>query len=246
MPKEKPAEETPQLPVSEQETQIQASSFLDKLKVQKKKILIGLGSFFGILVFVGVVFGAYKLGQRQVSPTAQITSPPIVTKAPTPTLSLPTKKPFSLASITLMFYSSDASVANPLAPPAELLVTDPLGRRTGLDPRTGTVYDEIPDDTSYSVEELVDASGQGGPAASPVKVFHSPAPIDGSYIIQIIGTESGGYTLDILIHDELGGPAEEIISGDVETGNVAAHRMDFSSAPGAEVEISRADDVGPN
>lgn len=88
-------EETPQLPISEpaarpafgeskQEVQIEAPTLIDKLKLHKKKILIGLGLFFGILVFAGAVLVAYKLSQKQVSPTAQITPPPAVTKAPTP------------------------------------------------------------------------------------------------------------------------------------------------------------------
>ena len=68
-------EETPQLPaspsrggpVSEQEIQIEAPSFKDKLKLQKKKILIGLGVFFGVLILAGTVFGIYRYAQRQIS-----------------------------------------------------------------------------------------------------------------------------------------------------------------------------------
>ncbi|MBI4999240.1 hypothetical protein HZB97_00530 [Candidatus Gottesmanbacteria bacterium] len=54
---EKPAE----LPVSPQEVQIQAPSFLEKLKVHKFKIL---GGVLGILVLVGAVFGVYKFRQK--------------------------------------------------------------------------------------------------------------------------------------------------------------------------------------
>ena len=39
-------EKVPQLPVSEQEVQIEAPNLIDKFKIQKKKILIGLGAFF--------------------------------------------------------------------------------------------------------------------------------------------------------------------------------------------------------
>jgi len=58
--------QSPQLPVSEQEVQIEAPSFIDKLKLQKKKILIGLGSFLGVLILAGAVFGVYKYAQRQI------------------------------------------------------------------------------------------------------------------------------------------------------------------------------------
>jgi len=80
-------EETPQLPVSEQEVQIEAPSLLDKFKAQKKKIFIGLGSFLGVLMLAGVVFGVYKLGQRQVSP------PPAGGPTPTPEVATPTPDP---------------------------------------------------------------------------------------------------------------------------------------------------------
>lgn len=81
-------EETPQLPVSEQEVQIEAPSLLDKLKLQKKKILIGLGSFLGVLLLAGAAFGVYKYAQRQLplepveGPTP---TPEVVTPTPDPT-----------------------------------------------------------------------------------------------------------------------------------------------------------------
>ena len=84
---EKPAE----LPVSEQEIQIQPPSFLDKLKIHKFKIL---GGVLGVLVFAGAVFGAYKLGQKQIQLTSQPT--PIPMGTPTPTLEVtPTLTPKS-------------------------------------------------------------------------------------------------------------------------------------------------------
>jgi len=79
-------EETPPLPVSEQEVQIQAPSFWEKIQAQKKKILIGLGSFLGVLILTSVVFGVYKLGQRETPPTPQPTpTPEVATPTPDPT-----------------------------------------------------------------------------------------------------------------------------------------------------------------
>jgi len=84
-------EETPELPVSEQETQIQppaspseasseGGSFLDKLKIHEFKIL---GGVLGVLVFIGAVFGAYKFGQRQVQPPGLVVTPtPLPSEAP--------------------------------------------------------------------------------------------------------------------------------------------------------------------
>lgn len=82
MIEEKPVQpETPELPISPQEVQIQSPSFLDKLKTHKSKILAGI---LGVLVFTGAVFGAYKLGQRQARPSPQPTPTPIVVATPTP------------------------------------------------------------------------------------------------------------------------------------------------------------------
>ncbi len=62
-----------------------------------------------------------------------------------------------------------ASLGLQLGSPAELLVTDPLGRRTGKDPVSGLTYDEIPG-ASYHEEATSDPSGIGGPG-EPVKIF---------------------------------------------------------------------------
>jgi len=57
------------------------TGLFDKIKIHKWKILTGV---FGIFVFAGAVFGAYKLGQRQVQPAAQPTPTPEVVATPTP------------------------------------------------------------------------------------------------------------------------------------------------------------------
>lgn len=55
---------------------------LEKLKIHKFRILIGV---FGVLVFWGAVFGAYKLGQRSIypEPTEGLTPTPVVVVTPT-------------------------------------------------------------------------------------------------------------------------------------------------------------------
>ena len=93
-------EETPQLPVSKQEVQIEAplrstegGKLLDKLKIQKKKILIGLGVFFGVLAIAGVVFGAYLIGQRSIHPARPEQGRGEPTEGPTPTPEVATPTP---------------------------------------------------------------------------------------------------------------------------------------------------------
>jgi len=76
-------DQAPQLPVSPQEVQIEPPSFWDKLKIHKIKIL---GGVFGLLFFVGAVFGAYRVGQRQALPESaeEPTPTPAVVTTPTP------------------------------------------------------------------------------------------------------------------------------------------------------------------
>jgi len=57
------------------------AGFLEKLKLHRFKIL---GGALGVFVLAGAVFGAYKLGQRQVRSGPQPTPTPITEATPTP------------------------------------------------------------------------------------------------------------------------------------------------------------------
>jgi len=70
-----------QPPASPSEASSEGGSFLDKLKLHKFKIL---GGVLGVLVFAGAVFGAYKVGQRQVQLVPQPTPTPGLVATPTP------------------------------------------------------------------------------------------------------------------------------------------------------------------
>jgi len=72
--------EPTQLPASEQETQIQTPSLMDKLKIHKFKVLAGV---LAVLVFIGVAFGTYKLDQKQILPSPQPTPTPTIEATPT-------------------------------------------------------------------------------------------------------------------------------------------------------------------
>jgi len=76
--------------------------------------------------------------------------------------------------------------------PADLLVTDPLGRHTGMNHGTDQVDSEIPDAT-YS-----------GPGSEPQKVS-IPNPMAGTYNITLFGTANGSFILSI----------EGLVGGDV-------------------------------
>ena len=68
--------------------------------------------------------------------------------------------------------------------PADLYVTDPIGRHVGFNYNTGEVEMEIPGAT-YS-----------GPGTEP-QIIEIPNPIAGTYRIELVGREKGDYTLII-------------------------------------------------
>jgi hypothetical protein len=78
--------------------------------------------------------------------------------------------------------------------PIELLVTDPLGRRSGIDPRTGQRFDEIPG-AVYSSDAVAPAAGEGSAPGEPVKNLTIAAPLDGPYTVEVLGTGDGPFSL---------------------------------------------------
>lgn len=93
--------------------------------------------------------------------------------------------------------------------PVELLITDPLGERIGYDPETGNIIEEIPD-SQYYIEEPIAGEGGGGES---VKVMYLSEPISGQYLLKIIGTGEGPYSIDLQTLDEDGIINIETISG---------------------------------
>jgi hypothetical protein len=103
--------------------------------------------------------------------------------------------------------------------PAEVVVTDPLGRRVGLDPLTGAVYAEIPGAMADSV--FLDDDITGGLAADEsVKEVDVPAPTAGVYTMTVVGTATGSYS------------AQVTATGDVETQQARTTLLDVPTTPG--------------
>jgi len=81
-----------------------------------------------------------------------------------------------------------------LYPPAEMLLIDPQKRKAGSDPRKQASFFEIPD-SSYESESIEDAvSGTPGPVT---KILDIRDPMNGVYVLKILGTEKGRYSLEL-------------------------------------------------
>jgi len=129
-----------------------------------------------------------------------------------------------------------ASASGPTAPslwlylcsPAEMLVTDSLGRRTGIDPTTGEEFSEIPG-ASYGDEYLSPADDSGG-GTMHTKVLVLPE--GGIYTVEVIGTGDGSYTLLAISSGDGGQPLSQSVTRSVVPGQVDSYVLDYSPTDG--------------
>lgn len=93
------------------------------------------------------------------------------------------------------------SVVITLYSPAELLLTNSAGQRTGIDPLTNSTFSEIPN-AVYSNESIEDPNDDSGdPANTDDKVLDIRPPADGTYTLTVTGTASGAYDPDFRAFD---------------------------------------------
>jgi len=119
-----------------------------------------------------------------------------------------------------------------LASPAELLITDSTGRRTGKDPLTNTTYEEIPD-SSYAVDAIGDAEGEESPNGHETKWLYVPDATTSAYTIKVIGTGVGAYTFGVITNESTGDNTthKEFVS-ETTPGRVATYRIDLNGTSG--------------
>lgn len=93
--------------------------------------------------------------------------------------------------------------------PVHLVLIDPLGRKSGFDPRTSTLWAEIPN-AGYSYSSIAGPDGNTLPES---KVLIIPRPIAGQYIVEVIGYAIGPYEIDIYSTDASGRISQTGFSG---------------------------------
>ena len=90
------------------------------------------------------------------------------------------------------------SAGDDLTPPAELLLSNHHGEKTGRDPREDQVYSQIPN-SSYESESLSDTvSERPGPQT---RILYVRGPLKEEYTLRVIGTKAGIYHLEIRGYD---------------------------------------------
>jgi hypothetical protein len=82
--------------------------------------------------------------------------------------------------------------------PADLLVTDPAGRRTGSDPGRNAGVAEIPS-AWYDSAPPPTQTDEDPPPAALARTFTLVTPPPGRYVVELLGRRSGPYALEVTI-----------------------------------------------
>lgn len=109
---------------------------------------------------------------------------------------------------------------------AHLLVTDPSGRRTGMDPITGRSYSQIPN-AFYGSNEIDDLTDDEPTATDVSREFTRIRPGDGDYVITVTGTDEGTYDLELRTYDRTGALSRTGLS-DIPTRPGMVHTFELS------------------
>lgn len=136
-------------------------------------------------------------------------------------------------------------LSSSLASPGELLLTDPSGRRTGKDPLTGQLYNEIPG-ASYAEDGISDPTGDVLHAPEHVsKGIWIPAPQSGSYVLRVTGTGTGDYTLTHAGTDAQGRPQTKVTVGNTAPGVVANYTVAYTPQQQQTLSVAPQDTTPP-
>lgn len=141
------------------------------------------------------------------------------------------ERTFIRRSMSFQFYS-----------PVEVFVTDPLGRRKGLDPRTNTEYNEIPS-SFYGRAGTI--GPDVGPNYHPPLVLKIKAPMSGEYTLTVVGTGTGTYksTFDGF-DDNLNVSTTHLPAIATTQDVVHTYKINFDGIVGSQLEVSANFDGG--
>jgi ABC-type bacteriocin/lantibiotic exporters, contain an N-terminal double-glycine peptidase domain len=120
--------------------------------------------------------------------------------------------------------------------PVQGYLTDPLGRRTGIDPRSSASYADIPAsyaDSSFSDNDDVPSQAHD----DAVKELHVSGPLAGVYTVTVIGTDSGAYSVHFATSSAVPGQYASQWVEDVPTSLGEVHTYRFSYDPSSSSPI---------
>lgn len=136
-----------------------------------------------------------------------------------------------LSGLTFTFHS-----------PVEAFVVDPMGRRQGIDPRSGAAYNEIPR-AFYGPFSTIGPEIPMG--YEPPKVLDIVRPVEGLYTLTVVGTDTGTYSADFEAYDVASNSTQTSVK-DFPTaiGQTDIYQVDFAKAVGSRIQMAGGFDGG--
>jgi PKD repeat protein len=101
---------------------------------------------------------------------------------------------------------------------ASLLVVDPLGRRTGYEPSSGVVLQEIPQSVHF-LDTLENSDLTGAPGTDTAHQVEISLPMSGDYRIFLSGPNAGAYQVGLRFFSQTGTPASPLTLSGPRTAN---------------------------
>ena len=159
-------------------------------------------------------------------------------------------------AIGLLFFSTAYYQGNALATntpqflsvstasPVEFILTDPQGRRKGYDPVTNTTFDEIL--ANYSTTLLCDEATFSF-CSPPYKRLEMGNEMTGQYTLDVIGTESGDFRVEVTTTGEAGNRISHFFEGTTARGVASRFTFQgeaiFFASFGAHLKITSASEA---
>jgi hypothetical protein len=130
-----------------------------------------------------------------------------------------------------------------MSSPADLVITDPDGNQIGFDPTSSTTYNGI-EGATYSSEGISDGTLADPSFPYETKFAWIPSPISGTYNIQVIGTGSGGYTLETTSYDASGTVHEEVAAASTTPDQVDSYNLNFTPDEPNDISLAPSTSTG--
>ena len=113
---------------------------------------------------------------------------------------------------------------------ADILVVDPLGRRTGYDPASGLILQEIPQ-SAYFCDTLENSDLTGAPGTDTAHQVEIYQPLRGNYQVWLFGRNTGSYQLGLKSYSQTGTPASPLtLSGAMTSNTLSPLQVNAGSA----------------
>ena len=109
--------------------------------------------------------------------------------------------------------------------PIHFIITDPLGRRLGFDPRIDQSWDEI-SKGSYVVDTITTIDGESLPNQ---KLINISFPINGEYLLTAVGVDYGPYEIDVSQQSGNGSPILTQIFGTAQPSSEDLYTISYKS-----------------